>query len=182
KDNNIWSWIKTKYLTRSNWSTLLVANNNNSSNSIWFFFHYQNSFPYSRKLASIWENLAQYAINWSKYIKIGAYDCTNESLLMNDICQDKNYSHWTIYCPLTNTTQLAFQAEQILDNIIFENILIHLFDKLNKIINQCYGKSWPIENIIEPKTIDDLNKLIPTNLNKFQLFVSDDILLYTIVN
>ncbi|CAF1145308.1 unnamed protein product [Rotaria sp. Silwood1] len=180
KDNNIWSWIKTKYLTRSNWSTLLVANNNNSSNSIWFFFHYQNSFPYSKKLASIWENLAQYAINWSKYIKIGAYDCTNESLLMNDICQDKNYSHWTIYCPLTNTTQLAFQAEQILDNIIFENILIHLFDKLNKIINQCYGKSWPIENIIEPKTIDDLNKLIPTNLNKFQLFVSDDILLYTI--
>ncbi|CAF4004710.1 unnamed protein product, partial [Rotaria sp. Silwood1] len=86
---------------------------------------------------------------WSKYIKIGAYDCTNESLLMNDICQDKNYSHWTIYCPLTNTTQLAFQSEQILDNIIFENILIHLFNKLNKIINQCYGKSWPIENIIE---------------------------------
>ncbi|CAF1174769.1 unnamed protein product [Rotaria sordida] len=183
ENDYIWPWAKTKYLTRSNWSTLLIPNDNNSfddQHSIWFIFHSQNSCEYSKKFEPVWEDLARYAINWSKYIQIGTYDCTNESLLMNDICQDKEYPHGSIYCPLTNTIQLAFYLEQKLDNIKFEDILIYLLNKLNKIANQCYGESWPIKNIIESKTNDDLNKIIPKNINKFQLFISDDILLYTL--
>jgi hypothetical protein len=33
-----------------------------------------------------------------------------------------------------------------------------------------------------PQTQDDLNKIIPKHIQTFQLFVSDDILLYSLVN
>ncbi len=33
-----------------------------------------------------------------------------------------------------------------------------------------------------PQSKDDLNRIIPKNVKHFQLFVSDDILLYSLVN
>jgi hypothetical protein len=88
-------------------------------------------------------------LDWSKYIQIGSYDCASESVLNNDICQDKKYPQWRIYCPLTNSTVLAFDSERRTDKTKAEEILVWLLEKLNKIADQCYGKSWPIQNIIE---------------------------------
>ncbi|CAF4272281.1 unnamed protein product, partial [Adineta steineri] len=180
-DDNTWPWKKTNYLSRSNWSSLLNPNNNNNNqHPVWFIFYYLNYCGYCKKAEPGWEAVAQYAINWSKYIQIGAYDCASESLSIEDICQDEKYPQWRIYCPLTNTTHLAFSSERRTIKTKPEDILIWLLNKLNNINDQCYGQEWPIKNLIEPKTKDDLNKIIPKSINKFQLFISDDILLYTL--
>ncbi|CAF1192510.1 unnamed protein product [Adineta steineri] len=180
-DDNTWPWKKTNYLSRSNWSSLLNPNNNNNNqHPVWFIFYYLNYCGYCKKAEPGWEAVAQYAINWSKYIQIGAYDCASESLSIKDICQDEKYPQWRIYCPLTNTTHLAFSSEQRTIKTKPEEILIWLLNKLNNIADQCYGQEWPVKNMIKPKTKDDLNKIIPKSINKFQLFISDDILLYTL--
>ncbi|UJR13479.1 hypothetical protein I4U23_000493 [Adineta vaga] len=180
QDQQTWPWIKTNYLTRSNWSSLLIPNTNNEQHSVWFIFHYLNYCGYCKKAEPGWEAVAQYALNWTKYIQIGAYDCNSESTSAGDICQDEKYPKWRIYCPLTNKTQLGFDSEQRTNQTTPEDILNWLVTKLNQIAEQCYGNSWPIENAIEPNTKDDLNNIIPKNITKFKLFVSDDILLYTL--
>jgi hypothetical protein len=88
-------------------------------------------------------------LDWSKYIQIGAYDCASESVSNNDICQDKKYPQWRIYCPLTNSSQLAFHSERRTDQTTPEDILLWILEKFNDIAEQCYGKSWPIQNRIE---------------------------------
>jgi hypothetical protein len=196
KNDGAWPWTKTKYLTRSNWSSLLSPNEN--QHSVWFLFHYLNYCGYCKKAEPGWEAIARYAISkkiifkiifylflildWSKYIQIGAYDCASETVSTNDICQDARYPQWRIYCPLTNSTYLAFHSSQRTDETKTEDILKWSLQKLNEIVDQCYGKAWPVQSIIQPKSKDDLDKIIPKNINQFQLFVSNDILQYTIVN
>ncbi|CAF4018886.1 unnamed protein product, partial [Rotaria sordida] len=166
QDQGIWPWIKTKYLTRSNWTSELLANNDTSDDQ--------------HPAKPGWEAAAQYAINWSKYVQIGAYDCASESVSNIDICQDETYPQWRIYCPLTNSTQLAFHSDRRSANTTPEDILIWSLEKLNEIADQCYGQSWPILKMIEPKNTDDLDQIVPKNITQFQLFVSDDVLLYTL--
>ncbi|CAF4768826.1 unnamed protein product [Rotaria sp. Silwood1] len=177
-----WSWNNTKCLTRSNWTSSLKANNNSSKlhHPVWFIFYYLSYCGFCTRVKPGWESAAQYAAGWSRYIKIGAYDCTSGSTLENDICQDKAYPQWRIYCPLTNSTQLAFDSERINVDTKPEDILMWSIKKMNKIAHQCYGKSWPIRNAIEPKNIEDLNNIIPKRIKQFQLFVSDDVLLYSL--
>jgi hypothetical protein len=200
KNDGTWPWTKTKYLTRSNWSSLLIPHNNSSDeqHSIWFIFHYLNYCGYCKKAEPGWEAIARYAIStelfiqilfhfysildWSKYIQIGAYDCASESLSNNDICQDERYPQWRIYCPLTNSTQLGFHSQQRTDQTKPEDILTWLLNKSNQIASRCYGRSWPIRNIIQPNTKNDLDEIIPKNINRFQLVISDDILHYTLVS
>jgi len=116
-------------------------------------------------------------LDWSKYIQIGAYDCASESISNTDICQDEKYPQWRIYCPLTNSTQLAFHTSKR----TAEDILKNSLEKLNEIADECYGKSWPIQKVIQPNTKDDLNRIIPKHIKQFQLFISDDNLQYTLV-
>ena len=61
-------------------------------------------------------------LDWSKYIQIGAYDCASESVSINDICQDAKYPQWRIYCPLKNSTQLAFQSDRRMNETKAEDI------------------------------------------------------------
>jgi hypothetical protein len=162
QDDGQWPWTKTKYLTRSNWTSELVSTDDH--HSVWFIFHYLNYCGYCQKAEPGWEAVAQYAISknlfkknffffkfldWAKYIQIGAYDCASESISNNDICQDEKYPQWRIYCPLTNSTQLAFDSGRRTDETKPEDILIWSLDKLNEIAQECYGKSWPIQNPIE---------------------------------
>ncbi|CAF2330908.1 unnamed protein product [Rotaria sp. Silwood2] len=177
-----WSWSNAKHLTRSNWTSSLKANNNSSKihHAVWFIYNYLNYCGYCKRFKPIWESAAQYAAGWSRFIKIGAYDCASESASEHDICQDDAYPQWRIYCPLTNSTQLAFDSDRQTADTKPEDILIWSIKKMNKIAHQCYGKSWPIRDVIEPKNIDDLNNLIPKRIKQFQLFVSDDILLYSL--
>ncbi|CAF0878512.1 unnamed protein product [Rotaria sordida] len=177
-----WSWINAKYLTRSNWTSSLKANNNASKihHPVWFIYHYLSYCGFCKRYKPQWESIAQYAAGWSRYIKIGAYDCGSESASEHDICVDEAYPQWRIYCPLTNSTQLAFDSERRNADTKPEDILMWSIKKMNKIAHQCYGKTWPIRNVIEPKNIDDLNNIIPKRVKQFQLFVSDDILLYSL--
>ncbi|CAF4986294.1 unnamed protein product, partial [Rotaria sp. Silwood1] len=121
-----WSWNNTKCLTRSNWTSSLKANNNSSKlhHPVWFIFYYLSYCGFCTRVKPGWESAAQYAAGWSRYIKIGAYDCTSGSTLENDICQDKTYPQWRIYCPLTNSTQLAFDSERINVDTKPEDILM----------------------------------------------------------
>ena len=168
-DNGVWPWTKTKYLTRSNWSSLLLPNSDHQP-SVWFIFHYLNYCGYCKRAEPGWEAVARYAlsknffetnkilhrisfskyVDWSKYIQIGAYDCASESVISNnEICQDEKYPQWRIYCPVTNSTQLAFLSERRTNNTTAEEILIWLIEKINDIADQCYGKSWPVRSILE---------------------------------
>ncbi len=139
------------------------------------------------------------SLDWSTYLQIGAYDCASETISTTEICQDKKYPQWRIYCPLTNTTTLAFPSEQRTEQTKAEEIFIWILEKINELADQCYGKSWPVQHRIEsiekehcissiistfsrPKTIADLDTIIPKTVNQFQLFVSDDPLLYTLVS
>jgi len=117
--------------------------------SIRFIFSYSNNSENYQKAQSDWKKIDRitrskirfffsvnrilahfYLIDWSKYIQIGAVDCAN-----------KNYSQWDIYCPLTNSTRLAFQSNR---RTKVEDILRRLLKKANEIAEECYGKSWPI--------------------------------------
>jgi len=88
-------------------------------------------------------------LGWSKYIKIGAYDCASEPSSQNDICQDEGHPQWRIYCPLTNSTQLAFDSGRRHNDTKPEDIFMWAIKKINKIAPQCYGKTWPIRQAIE---------------------------------
>jgi hypothetical protein len=164
-------WIKTKYLTRTNWTSSLKPNNSSSKlhNPVWFIFNYLTYCGYCKQAKPGWEAAAQYAAGkvlfnkkrrtdcdclclikgWSRYIRIGAYDCASESTLTNDICQDEGYPQWRIYCPLTNSTQLAFDSGRRNADTKPEDILLWSIKKINKIAPQCYGKTWPIRHVIE---------------------------------
>jgi len=65
KNDGIWPWTETKYLTRSNWSSFLIPNNNSSDNqhSIWFIFYYLNYCGYCKKAEPGWEAVARYAMS-----------------------------------------------------------------------------------------------------------------------
>ena len=52
-------------------------------------------------------------------------------------------------CPLTNSTQLIFDSGRRNGDTKPEDILMWSIRKINKIAPQCYGKSWPIRNVIE---------------------------------
>ena len=58
-----WPWIKTKYLTRSNWTSTLKANTNSSKlhNPVWFIFQYLTYCGYCKAAKPGWEAAAQYA-------------------------------------------------------------------------------------------------------------------------
>lgn len=86
--------------------------------------------------------------DWSKYIQIGAFDCARESTSINEICLDEKYPQWRIYCPLTNSSQLAFDTQRLANNTTAEEILMWSLEKLNAIASQCYGPTWPIRQII----------------------------------
>ncbi len=88
-------------------------------------------------------------LGWSRYIRIGAYDCASESESQNDICQDEAYPQWRIFCPLTNSTQLAFDSARRNADTTPEDILLWSIKKMNKIAPQCYGKSWPVRPALE---------------------------------
>ncbi|CAF1153829.1 unnamed protein product [Adineta steineri] len=182
EEDSVGPWHATKYLTRSNWTSSLKANNQSTKlhHPVWFVFHYLTYCGFCKQAKPGWEAAAQYAAGWSRYIKIGAYDCADEETSQNDICQDEAYPQWRIYCPLTNSTHIAFDSERRNSDTKPEDILMWSIRKINKIAPQCYGKSWPIRHVIEPQTIDDLNNIIPKQTKKFQLFVSDDVLLYSL--
>jgi hypothetical protein len=63
KNDGTWPWTKTKYLTRSNWSSLLIPNSFENENSVWFIFHYVNHCGYCKRAEPSWEAVAQYAIS-----------------------------------------------------------------------------------------------------------------------
>lgn len=182
QDVQTFSWVHTKYLTRSNWSTSLKANEKSSKihHSIWFIFNYLNYCGYCKKLKPGWEAAAEYASGWSRYIKFGATDCTDTKSDSNDVCVDVDYPQWRIYCPSTNSTQLAFDSAIRSGDTKAEDIVMWSIKKINKIAPDCYGKSWPIRPPIEPQVRDDLRHLIPKNVHKFQLFISDDVLAYSL--
>jgi hypothetical protein len=56
-------WIKTKYLTRSNWTSSLKPNNNTSKlhHPVWFLFTYLTYCGYCKAAKPGWEAAAQYA-------------------------------------------------------------------------------------------------------------------------
>lgn len=169
EDDGHWPWTHTKYLTRSNWTTLLKANEKSSKihHSVWFIFYYLNYCGHCKQQMPGWETAAEYAagmnkytmsphwltfiddIGWSRYIKIGAYDCASETSEENDICVDDAYPQWRIYCPSTNATQLAFDSGRLTASNKPEEILMWSIKKINKIGPDCYGKSWPIRPAIE---------------------------------
>ena len=61
-DDNL-SWIKTKYLTRSNWTLSLNSNVYSSGirPPVWFIFHYLSYCGVCKKAKPGWEASAQYA-------------------------------------------------------------------------------------------------------------------------
>jgi thiol-disulfide isomerase/thioredoxin len=56
-------WIKTKYLTRSNWTSSLKSNINSSKlhHPVWFIFSYLTYCGHCRAVKPGWEAAAQYA-------------------------------------------------------------------------------------------------------------------------
>ena len=56
-------WIKTKYLTRSNWTTSLKQNSISSKlhHPVWFIFQYLTYCGHCKKAMPGWEATAQYA-------------------------------------------------------------------------------------------------------------------------
>ena len=82
-------------------------------------------------------------------MRIGAYDCASETESQSDICEDEGYPQWRIFCPATNSTQLAFDSGRRTANTTPEDILLWSIKKINKIGPQCYGKNWPIRPAIE---------------------------------
>ena len=68
-DNEKYSWVKAKYLTRSNWTSTLKANTNSSKihHPVWFIFHYLNYCGYCKQAKPGWESVAQYATSKKKY-------------------------------------------------------------------------------------------------------------------
>ncbi|CAF1263111.1 unnamed protein product [Adineta ricciae] len=181
-DDGHWPWHKTKYLTRANWTSALKADTSTSKvrQPVWIVFYYLTYCGFCKLAEPGWEAAAQYATGWSRYLRLGAYDCASESSSQNDICEDEGYPQWRIFCPLTNSTQLAFNSERRSSNTKPEDVLMWSIKKLNKIAHVCYGKTWPVRHVIEPQSMDDLNRIIPRNYKSFQLFVSDDILLYSL--
>ncbi|UJR33827.1 hypothetical protein I4U23_021251 [Adineta vaga] len=182
EDDDASLWHKTKYISRANWTSTLKANTNTSKihQPVWFVFHYLTYCGFCKQAKPGWEAAAQYASGWSRYLRIGAHDCALESSSENDTCPDEEYPQWRIFCPMTNSTQLAFDSARRSADTKPEDILMWAIKKVNKIAHVCYGKNWPIRHVIEPKTIDDLDHLISKNYKNFQLFVSDDILLYSL--
>jgi len=63
EDDGIWPWTKTNYLTRSNWSSLLIPNSSENQHSVWFIFHYLNYCGYCKRAEPGWEAVARYAIS-----------------------------------------------------------------------------------------------------------------------
>lgn len=63
EDDGEWPWIKTKYLTRSNWTTLLKPNTHSSKlhHPVWFVFKYLNYCGICKTAKPGWEAAAQYA-------------------------------------------------------------------------------------------------------------------------
>jgi hypothetical protein len=146
--------------------------------SVWFIFKYLTYCGYCQKAKPGWEAAARYAagiafclvrkrnrlianecrqnaaclfmcLGWSRYIKMGAYDCAGETASSSQICQDDGYPQWKIYCPLTNSTQVAFDSERRTRETTPEEILLWSIKKINKIAPECYGKSWPIRSAIK---------------------------------
>lgn len=105
--------------------------------------------PLIRKEFPLESDHSYLILGWSKYVKVGTYDCNSESTSENDICQDDAYPQWRIFCPLTNSTHLAFDATRKTADTKPEDILMWLIRKLNKIAHDCYGKSWPIRDAIK---------------------------------
>lgn len=56
-------WIKTKYLTRANWTSSLKPNTNSSKlhNPVWFVFKYLTYCGFCKAAKPGWEAAAQYA-------------------------------------------------------------------------------------------------------------------------
>lgn len=88
-------------------------------------------------------------LGWWKYVRVGAYDCAAEKESQTDICRDEAYPQWRIFCPLTNSTQLAFDSSRRTEKTTPEDILMWLIKKINKVAPECYGKAWPIRKAIE---------------------------------
>jgi hypothetical protein len=63
KDDGKSPWIKTKYLTRSNWTSSLKANDNSTKihHPVWFVFKYLTYCGLCKKAEPGWEAAAQYA-------------------------------------------------------------------------------------------------------------------------
>ena len=63
KHDDNWSWIKTKYLTRSNWTSSLNSNTYSSETQppVWFIFHYLSYCGFCKKAKPGWEASARYA-------------------------------------------------------------------------------------------------------------------------
>jgi hypothetical protein len=63
KEDGEWSWIKTKYLTRSNWTSSLKPNTNSSKlhHPVWFIFEYLAYCGFCKAAQPGWEAAAQYA-------------------------------------------------------------------------------------------------------------------------
>jgi hypothetical protein len=63
EDDGKWIWHKTKYLTRSNWTSLLKPNNHSSKihHPVWFIFNYLAYCGLCKKAEPGWEAAAQYA-------------------------------------------------------------------------------------------------------------------------
>lgn len=62
-DDTALLWNKTKYLTRSNWTTSLKPNTAGSKlhNPVWFIFHYLKYCGFCKTAKPGWEAAAQYA-------------------------------------------------------------------------------------------------------------------------
>lgn len=62
-DEGDWPWIKTKYLTRSNWTSTLKANSKTSKlhHPVWFIFQYLTYCGFCKAAKPGWEAAAQYA-------------------------------------------------------------------------------------------------------------------------
>lgn len=56
-----WPWTKTRYLARSNWSSLVVPHGD-EQHSVWFIFHYLNYCGHCKRAEPGWEAIAQYAL------------------------------------------------------------------------------------------------------------------------
>lgn len=63
EDEDDWPWIKTKYLTRANWTSTLKANSPASKlhHPVWFIFQYLTYCGYCKAAKPGWEAAAQYA-------------------------------------------------------------------------------------------------------------------------